>query len=153
MTQVKPSEDPATARLGCYGGPVTRLAAFIVDLFVAQVLLAVITVTLAALVDFVSGKVLHIQVSTTVAVPAEVVWLFLYFFVCWATVGKTPGMRLLGIKVVRRDGSRLYAGKAAVRTLVFPFSFILGLGLVGIVVGREHRALHDVAASTTVVYD
>jgi uncharacterized RDD family membrane protein YckC len=153
MAQVKSPEDPATARLGCYAGPVTRLAAWIVDLFVSQVLLAVIIVTVIAIVDFVDGEVLHIQVSTAGAVPAEAVWLFLYYFVCWASVGKTPGMRLLGIKVVRRDGSRLHAGKAAVRTLVFPFSFILGLGLVGIVVGREHRALHDVAASTTVVYD
>jgi uncharacterized RDD family membrane protein YckC len=132
---------------------VTRLVAWIVDLFVSHLLLAIITVTVIAIVDFVTGKTLHIQVSTAVAVPVEIVWLFLYYFVCWASVGKTPGMRLLGIKVVRRNGSRLHAGKAAVRTLVFPFSFILGLGLVGIVIGREHRALHDVAANTTVVYD
>jgi hypothetical protein len=36
---------------------------------------------------------------------------------------------------------------------VLPLSFLpLGFGLVGIVVGREHRALHDVLAKTTVVY-
>jgi uncharacterized RDD family membrane protein YckC len=153
MTQAKQPDDPATARRGCYAGPLSRLVAWIVDLFVSHLLLAVMTVTVIAIVDFVTGKVLHIQVSTAIAVPAEVVWLFLYYFVCWASVGQTPGMRLLGVKVVRRDGSRLHAGKAAVRTLVFPFSFILGLGLVGIVIGREHRALHDVAANTAVVYD
>jgi uncharacterized RDD family membrane protein YckC len=32
-------------------------------------------------------------------------------------------------------------------------SFVGGLGFVGIVVGREHRALHDVLAGTIVVYD
>ena len=153
MTQVRQPEDSAAERLGCYAGPVTRLAAWIVDLFVSELLLATIMVTVIAIVDFVTGKTVHIQVSDAAAIPAEIVWLYLYFFVCWASVGKTPGMRLLGIKVVRRDGSRLHAGKAAVRTLVFPFSFILGLGLVGIVIGREHRALHDVGANTTVVYD
>jgi len=38
--------------------------------------------------------------------------------------------------------------------LAFPLSFLLlGLGFVGIVIGRERRALHDVIAGTTVVYD
>jgi hypothetical protein len=37
---------------------------------------------------------------------------------------------------------------------VFPFSFLFfGLGLIGIAIGQEHRALHDVAAGSTVVYD
>jgi hypothetical protein len=35
-----------------------------------------------------------------------------------------------------------------------PVSFLLlGLGLVGIVTGREHRALHDVVAGSAVVVD
>ena len=39
------------------------------------------------------------------------------------------------------------------RALVFPLSFLLfGLGFLGILVAREHRALHDVIAGTAVVY-
>jgi len=34
-----------------------------------------------------------------------------------------------------------------------PFSFVLGLGLIGIVVGRRNRALHDVAAPSVVCCD
>jgi hypothetical protein len=30
---------------------------------------------------------------------------------------------------------------------------LLGLGLVGVVIGRERRALHDVFAGSVVVYD
>ena len=37
--------------------------------------------------------------------------------------------------------------------LVYPFSFILGLGLIGIVVGKHRKALHDWAAGSTVRYD
>ncbi len=38
--------------------------------------------------------------------------------------------------------------------IVMPISFlVLGLGLAGIVLGKERRALHDVIAGTAVVYD
>ena len=78
---------------------------------------------------------------------AFVVWSFFYLFYCWGAGGKTPGAALLGIRVVRRDGSHLGFRRAFVRTVVFPFSFLFfGLGLIGVVIGREHRALHDVAA-------
>jgi uncharacterized RDD family membrane protein YckC len=43
--------------------------------------------------------------------------------------------------------------RGIVRALVFPLSFLLcGLGFLGILVQREHRALHDLIAGTAVVY-
>jgi uncharacterized RDD family membrane protein YckC len=40
-----------------------------------------------------------------------------------------------------------------IRTLTLPFSIALvGLGLVGILVQRERRGLHDLLAGTAVVY-
>ena len=63
-------------------------------------------------------------------------------------------MAVVGIRVVGRDGGELTARRGVVRAMAFPLSFLLfGLGFVGIVVGRERRALHDVIAHTTVVYD
>ena len=39
------------------------------------------------------------------------------------------------------------------RSLAFPLSILLfGLGFLGILIGRQHRALHDVIAGTAVVY-
>ena len=68
-------------------------------------------------------------------------------------LGKTIGMAILGLELVRRDGSRVGAGRVAIRVITFPLSFLLlGLGFLGILVGREHRALHDVFAGTTIVY-
>jgi uncharacterized RDD family membrane protein YckC len=153
MTTASVTAAPNPTRTGRYAGPVTRLVAWVVDVFVAHVLFALITVTVIVVVAIITGRSVHLQVPAAAGGPADLVWLFLYFFVSWATVGKTVGMNLVGLLVVRRDGSKLHAGRAAVRTLVLPFSFILGLGLVGIVVGREHRALHDVAANTVVVFD
>ena len=51
--------------------------------------------------------------------------------------------------VVRMDGTPLKGRQALVRVLVYPFSFILGLGLIPIVTAKSHRALHDKAAGTT----
>ena len=43
--------------------------------------------------------------------------------------------------------------RGVLRALVFPLSFLFfGLGFAGILVQREHRALHDLIAGTAVVY-
>ena len=54
---------------------------------------------------------------------------------------------------MRTDGEPISPGRAAVRTFVYPFSFILGLGLIPIVTGKHRRALHDWAAGDKVLYD
>jgi len=63
------------------------------------------------------------------------------------------GMAAFGIRVTRDDGTEVRARDSAIRVVVFPFSFIFGIGLVGIVIGRRRRALHDVAAGTLVAAD
>jgi uncharacterized RDD family membrane protein YckC len=83
----------------------------------------------------------------------SVVFAGFYFWVGLALVGRTIGKALLGLRVVALDGSQVGAGHALIRVLVFPFSFILGLGFLPIVFGRDRRALHDAAAGTIEVYD
>jgi uncharacterized RDD family membrane protein YckC len=76
-----------------------------------------------------------------------------YFWVSLTLAGRTLGMGLLGVRVRRTDGRRLGPGHAFLRVLAFPFSFILGLGLIPIVTSRQRRALHDYVADTIVVHD
>ena len=53
----------------------------------------------------------------------------------------TWGMALLGLQVVRAHGTRLDPWRGWVRSLTFPLGFLtLGLGFLGILVHREHRA-------------
>lgn len=78
-------------------------------------------------------------------------WSILYFWASWATSGRTIGMGVLGICVTAADGSDLPAGRALLRSLLFPFSFVLGLGFIGLFVDRERRALHDLGARSMVV--
>jgi hypothetical protein len=80
-------------------------------------------------------------------------WELLYFAYSWSVGGKTFGMAVLGIEVVRSDGADLDPRRAVIRTLALPLSFLLcGLGFAGILFQREHRALHDLIAGTAVVY-
>jgi uncharacterized RDD family membrane protein YckC len=76
-----------------------------------------------------------------------------YLAYSWAASGKTFGMAVLGIRMVRTDGAASEPWRAALRALVFPLSFLVfGLGFLGILAQREHRALHDLIAGTAVVY-
>ena len=80
-------------------------------------------------------------------------WAFTYFAYGSAVSGSTPGMALLGVRVVRAGGTAAGARRAVARTAAFPLSFLLlGLGFAGILLGANRRALHDVIAGTAVIY-
>jgi uncharacterized RDD family membrane protein YckC len=145
---------PDPVDVGHYAGPFSRLAAYIIDAVLVGALYSVITAGVVWIIQLIFAEDFDPSDLGTVASSLLLTgWGFLYFAVPWAVAGRTPGMLVLGLRVVRRDGSRLDAGHAFLRALALPLSFLLlGLGLVGIVVGREHRALHDVIAGTTVVY-
>ena len=104
-------------------------------------------------VHIVTGHSVSWNRSNIVVAVIFVGWQFLYFAYSWAASGRTFGMAVLGIRVIRADGSDLDPRRAVVRALVFPLSFLLfGLGFLGILVQRERRALHDLIAGTAVVY-
>ena len=84
---------------------------------------------------------------------AYAAWAFRYFAYSWAASGRTAGMALFGVQVVRDDGTQVTGRRAMLRTLAFPLSFLfLGLGFTGILLGDRRRALHDVIAGTAVIY-
>lgn len=143
----------ATELQGRYAGPVSRLAAWLVDVAFGTVALALTVVAAAVVIDLLTGDRVTIRLPTAFGVPATSVWLALYLLVSWAVPGRTLGMAIFGLRVVRSDGTPVGWGHAALRVLTFPFSYACGLGLLGIVLGRRHRALHDVVADTVVVYD
>jgi uncharacterized RDD family membrane protein YckC len=138
---------------GQYAGSVSRFAAYAIDLAVSS---AVFSLALAAIsygVHVVTGHSVSWNRSSPVVAVLFVLWQFVYFGYSWAVSGRTFGMAALGIRVVGADGSVLEPRRAIVRTLVFPLSFLLfGLGFLGILVQREHRALHDLIAGTAVIY-
>jgi uncharacterized RDD family membrane protein YckC len=138
---------------GNYAGSVSRFLAYAIDLLVSS---GVFTLALAAIsyvVKIVTGKQVSWNRQDILVVVLYVAWEFFYFGYSWAVSGRTFGMAVLGIRVVRADGAIAEPRRGVVRALVFPLSFLLfGLGFLGILVQRERRALHDLIAGTAVVY-
>jgi uncharacterized RDD family membrane protein YckC len=135
-----------------------RLVALLVD-GVVLVALAVLLVSLAVLgadTESLLGRV-------ALALGAYVVAAALYAPVCMAVLGgRTLGKVLVGLKVVREDGSRCSFGRALAREVLVKG---LALGIASAITGGlalladavwpfvddRRRALHDLAAGTRVV--
>jgi len=138
---------------GHYAGSVSRFLAYAVDLGVST---AVFTLALAG-VGFVIEVITSHRVTWTRSDPLVaalfVVWQFFYFGYSWAVASRSFGMYVLGLRVVRADGTEITSRQGVLRALVFPLSFLLlGAGFLGILLQHERRALHDLIAGTTVVY-
>jgi uncharacterized RDD family membrane protein YckC len=79
------------------------------------------------------------------------------FLYSWLMIGlndgRTIGAMVVGIKVIRPDGSRVDLGTAAIRQGMAIVSGIpLGLGYFWMLWDREKRTWHDIVANTRVVY-
>jgi uncharacterized RDD family membrane protein YckC len=149
------TDPPKETLAGHYAGPVTRLAAYAIDAGLSVALYGLVLSMIVFLWGLVAREDLELPAQDSVWWLVGLgVWLFLYFGGSWALAAKTPGMAALGLRVVRRDGGELRPRQGLLRAITFPLGFLTaGLGFVGILVGRERRALYDICAGTTVVYD
>jgi uncharacterized RDD family membrane protein YckC len=139
---------------GHYAGPIGRSLGFAIDMALATLIYTGSGATVDWLTQTFFDQTVVGKLPGWLSAAFYVGWLFVYFFGCLAVAGHTVGQALVGLRVVARDGSTLRPWPAVVRTLVMPVSFaFFGLGLVGVVIGREHRALHDVAGKSVVVVD
>lgn len=144
---------PRLGVTGHYAGPVSRTAATVADVAIIFGLFTMGTAGLSLL----SNLFLDWNIEGSngwVWGVSLLVWAFIYAFGGLAIAGRTPGKTLVGLRVVGKDGSVLSVGRALGRTLVFPINIItFGLGFLGVIFQREHRALSDMIAKTAVVYD
>ena len=138
---------------GQNAGAVSRVIAFLIDLAVSAISLSAVVAGFVVVLDLITGSSVTLRAPAVLGIPATTVWFGLYLLVSWAVPGRTPGMAVFGLLVVCGDGTEVGWGHAAIRTLALPLSFIGGIGLLGIVLGGHHRALHDVIADTRVVFD
>jgi uncharacterized RDD family membrane protein YckC len=68
--------------------------------------------------------------------------------------GQTPGMRLVGIRLISGRGSALGPARGLLRLLaLIPSLLPAGLGWLWALFDREHRALHDHLAGSYVIVD
>jgi uncharacterized RDD family membrane protein YckC len=139
---------------GRYAGPVSRLGALALDLLVISSTFALLWAGVTYLFGVLFGGSGGGTSDGWFGLVALVLYGFCYFWMSQALTGRTMSQAVVGLKVVRTDGSPLKPGAAAIRTVVLPFSFLVfGLGALMALVDRRRRALQDVAAGSAVVYD
>lgn len=138
---------------GHYAGAVSRFLTYVTDLAVITGLFTLGLEAISFAVKVVTGHSVAWNRSDIVVTIVFAAWWLLYFGYSWAVSGRTFGMAVFGVRLVRADGMSLRPGRALLRALVFPLSFaVFGLGFLGILVQREHRALHDLIAGSAVIY-
>ena len=138
---------------GHYAGSVSRFLAYAVNLAASTVVFTLALAGVAFVIQVITGHRVTWTRSDPLVVALFVVWQFFYFGYSWAVASRSFGMYVLGLRVVRADGTEITPRQGVLRALVFPLSFLLlGLGFVGILLQHERRALHDLIAGTTVVY-
>jgi uncharacterized RDD family membrane protein YckC len=138
---------------GCYAGAVSRLSAFVLDLLLS---LGILTLFLAAIsygLNILTSHSIKWKNHLVLTVILLAVWEVIYFAYPWSASGKSPGMAVLGVRVVRADGTPAGSRNAIVRILVLPISIVfLLIGCLWMLFQRERRAWHDLAAGTAVIY-
>jgi uncharacterized RDD family membrane protein YckC len=138
---------------GHYAGIFTRLGGFIIDIVAILVLFALAGQALEYVLSVMLRDKVEFSGATILPPVALGVWAFVYFAHPLAVSGRTLGMAMVGVRVVRADGSELSTRRAVVRVLALPLSFLLlCFGILLIVLRGDRRALHDLIAGSAVVY-
>ena len=136
-----------------YAGFWIRVGAYIIDLIIIYaatfVLGFVVSLPLGALRVESSLYLLYLGVLSILAF-VSVAGYHGYFL---STKGATPGKLLLGLKVIRSDGSGLSFMRGVGRLFAhFVSGIILYVGYIIVAFDVEKRALHDHLCDTRVVY-
>jgi uncharacterized RDD family membrane protein YckC len=136
---------------GRRAGMVTRTIAAGVD---SGVVLLVVTVGIVALngLYFVLDplRFRFVAISPVVVTTAVLATAILYLAGTWSIVGRSYGCRLMGLRIVDRQGHSPRLWLALVRAT---FCVLFPLGLLWCVLGRSRSSLQDLVLRTSVVYD
>jgi uncharacterized RDD family membrane protein YckC len=136
-----------------YAGLISRTVALAID---------AVTLTIGfAIASGVLGLILSLFTAVEVSSPGAVLgaaalWSLVvggYFVLFWTLTGETPGMRLMALRVINRDGDPLGFGQALLRligAILAAIPFFAGYLLI--LVDDRRRGLHDMIAGTTVIY-
>ncbi len=141
-------------------GPGARAYAFLVDWHI-RVILALGWFVLGALLY--NGRFILAPPLTSdgrwfgaVVAPALAIYFLYHHAVELAMRGSTPGKRMAGVRIVARDGGAPSIGALLTRNvfrLVDSLPLFYGVGLITVVLTREHLRIGDMAAGTLLVFE
>jgi uncharacterized RDD family membrane protein YckC len=135
-----------------YAGIATRAVALGIDAVLSQG----IFIVGAALLGLAGSLVGELRPAWLVGGLAAAGWVLtgtVYFAGFWAVTGQTPGMRLMHVRVVARDGAPPHATRALVRVVGLVLAIIpVFAGFIPVLIDNRRRGLPDFLAGTVVVY-
>lgn len=73
-----------------------------------------------------------------------------YFWVAWATTGRTYGDLVMGLRVVNWQGEKMHWTGALARAV---FCVVFAVGLFWVLISGANRSVQDVVLRTSVIYD
>ena len=126
-------------------GPVVRMAAYLADLGIRLLVLVFVGAIAAVAGAFGQGLTLLVYFALE--------WLYPVLFETLRN-GQTPGKKLMGLRVIRDDGTPVGWGDSALRNLLRTADFLpvgYALGLCTMLVSGRFQRLGDLAAGTLVV--
>lgn len=131
--------------------------------FVSRLLAALVDVGLIWLIDLAflltAGVARYLFSGPPFDLPKMPLWLaftgggalgIAYFTLGWAVSGRTPGMQVLGLRVVDSAGDIPSFPRALVRAVC---AVLVPVGLAWTLVSKRNFALSDILAHTSVIYD
>jgi uncharacterized RDD family membrane protein YckC len=144
-----------------YAGFVSRVIAFMIDVFIILIVNALLNFTVRMLFGFFGLNNLKIVSDFSVSRIADGLALIfpfflqaVYFIGGWAIFGRTIGMSLVGIRVEETDRpSDVTFARAFLRYVGIYISILaFGIGIFWVLFDKKHQGWHDKLGNTYVVY-
>jgi uncharacterized RDD family membrane protein YckC len=135
-----------------YAGLATRAVALAADVGIAHVIVFAGGAILALVASLVGDP----DFGTLGRVLAACAWATVvgfYFVLFWSTAGRTPGMRVMALRVMDGTGRHPSVARSIVRLIGLALCILpLFAGFLTVLVDDRRRGLHDFLAGTVVVY-
>jgi uncharacterized RDD family membrane protein YckC len=136
-----------------YAGLATRALALAIDVAIAQAIVFAGGAVLALVASLVGDLKLDTTLGRVLAASAWAVTVGAYFVTFWSTVGQTPGMRIMDVRVTMAGGEPPSVGRSLVRLIGLVLAIVpLFTGFLPVLVDDRRRGLHDFLAGTAVLH-
>ncbi|MGE5602781.1 MAG: RDD family protein [Nitrososphaerales archaeon] len=144
--------DPPRSEQGLPAGFVSRLVAMTIDLVILVTIATIVTAVASFLGNAFAVRELTRTLLALFAAGFALVLNLGYFVGLTVAGGQTIGKRIMGLRIVRTDGSRVKFWPSCKRYLGYILSIPLFWGYLMVLIDPRRQAFQDKLADTFVIY-
>ncbi|WP_433291774.1 RDD family protein [Actinoplanes sp. CA-030573] len=132
-----------------FAGVVSRTVAYVLDALTVSILSAGGAAATNMIASVIGADAHDVAQALTTAFLVGLPAVFaLYCTAFWGLTGRTPGMALVGVRVVTTNRNRVGWWRALLRGFLLAY---FPIGSLWLLVDRRHMAIHDKIARTLVI--